>query len=261
MTTKAKLAGGALILVSALATGNISNAKNYEVKFSKDTINFKGVAAVGKIKKNDKSVAFLQTGLRSEANKRITASAGIGKRFLVNDNNAIAGVNFFADYQTHSKHRRLGIGLEYQRQNFKINFNKYFKISYQKSIDGYTEAPLSGYDLYLVGQAPFLPWAKIKTAIYRWNSDDGSDIKNSILGVNIQITQSISFEFGKNNNNGLSSHYANLSLKLPYSTTEKYTDFKIASTAFGEPQEMSLSSINFIDRSDDNGLRYLNINT
>jgi hypothetical protein len=96
--TKTKITS-ALILVSALATGNISNAKNYEVKFSKDTINFKGVAAVGKIKKSDKSVAILQTALRSEADKRITASVGVGKRFLVNENKAIAGVNFFTDYQ------------------------------------------------------------------------------------------------------------------------------------------------------------------
>jgi hypothetical protein len=58
MLLKFNKSGGALILVSALATGNISNAKNYEVKFSKDTINFKGVAAVGKIKKSDKSVAI-----------------------------------------------------------------------------------------------------------------------------------------------------------------------------------------------------------
>jgi hypothetical protein len=33
---------------------------------------------------------------------------------------AIAGINVFTDYQTKSSHKRLSLGLEYQRANFTI---------------------------------------------------------------------------------------------------------------------------------------------
>jgi hypothetical protein len=34
---------------------------------------------------------------------------------------AIAGINVFTDYQTKSSHKRLSLGLEYQRANFSAN--------------------------------------------------------------------------------------------------------------------------------------------
>jgi hypothetical protein len=34
---------------------------------------------------------------------------------------AIVGINVFTDYETKSRHRRLSLGLEYQRTNFSAN--------------------------------------------------------------------------------------------------------------------------------------------
>ena len=53
----------------------------------------------------------------------------------------------------------------------------------------------------LNGQAPYLPWAKIKGTYYYWDAKAGPDIKGNILGVDIEITPSVSFELGQENNN------------------------------------------------------------
>jgi hypothetical protein len=42
----------------------------------------------------------------------------------------------------------------------------------------------------------FLPWAELKTGLYRWNGDY-SQIKNATAGFAIQITPSLNFEFGR----------------------------------------------------------------
>jgi hypothetical protein len=46
----------------------------------------------------------------------------------------------------------------------------------------------SGYDVKFSGQAPYLPWAKIKGTYYHWDTISGPDIKGNILGVDIELT-------------------------------------------------------------------------
>jgi hypothetical protein len=48
---------------------------------------------------------------------------------------AIAGINVFTDYQTKSSHKRLSLGLEYQRANFSANINKYHVFSDKKLVN------------------------------------------------------------------------------------------------------------------------------
>jgi hypothetical protein len=43
----------------------------------------------------------------------VTINLGIGHRLLVEDDMAIAGINFFTDYEAKSSHKRLSLGLEY----------------------------------------------------------------------------------------------------------------------------------------------------
>jgi uncharacterized UPF0146 family protein len=61
--------------------------------------------------------------------RRTTINLGIGHRLLVEDDMAIVGINVFTDYETKSRHRRLSLGLEYQRTNFSANINKYHMLS------------------------------------------------------------------------------------------------------------------------------------
>jgi hypothetical protein len=49
------------------------------------------------------------------------------------------------------------------------------------------KSAMSGYDVKLSGQAPYLPWAKIKGTYYYWDAKLGPDIKGNILGVDIEV--------------------------------------------------------------------------
>jgi hypothetical protein len=58
---------------------------------------------------------------------------------------------------------------------------------------------LAGYDVKLSGQAPYLPWAKIKGTYYYWDAKAGANIKGNIFGIEIGVSPSTRFEFGTEN--------------------------------------------------------------
>jgi hypothetical protein len=51
----------------------------------------------------------------SSDNRRTTINLGVGHRLLVEDVMAIVGINVFTDFEAKSRHRRLSLGLEYER--------------------------------------------------------------------------------------------------------------------------------------------------
>ncbi|WP_428087727.1 inverse autotransporter beta domain-containing protein [Candidatus Thioglobus sp.] len=106
------------------------------------------------------TLTFIQAQLNSGENhgeRRATINLGIGYRALLEGGQSIAGINLFTDYETKSKHKRASLGLEYQRANFTANVNKYYPLSDKVVIGDYTKEPLSGYDVRLTGQVPYLP--------------------------------------------------------------------------------------------------------
>jgi hypothetical protein len=59
---------------------------------------------------SSKQLTFIQAGIASGnggESRRTTINLGIGHRLLVEDDMAIAGINFFTDYESKSKHKRL----------------------------------------------------------------------------------------------------------------------------------------------------------
>jgi hypothetical protein len=92
-------------------------------------------------------------------------------------------------------HKRLSLGLEYQRANFSANINKYHAFSDKKLINGLQkqERAMSGYDVKLSGQAPYLPWAKIKGTYYycvtQWQFYREFAIAFGIHGVVVFLTE------------------------------------------------------------------------
>jgi hypothetical protein len=56
-----------------------------------------------------------------------------------------------------------------------------------------------------INTGPYLPWAKIKGTYYYWDAKTGSNIRGNILGVDIELTPSVSFEFGQENNNTINA--------------------------------------------------------
>ncbi|VVM18274.1 hypothetical protein BSPWISOXPB_3041 [uncultured Gammaproteobacteria bacterium] len=109
---------------------------------------------------------------------------------------------------------------------------------------------MSGYDVKLSGQAPYLPWAKIKGTYYHWDATTGPNIKGNILGVDIELTPSVSFEFGQENNNTIdATSYGKLTVKLPLGNKQKFTNFAIASKAFKDSSTMDLGALAWVERS------------
>ncbi len=230
---------------SEVSIGGISTKKlNYSLKT---------IQPLSELNANSKELTFIQAGIASGDSgngRRATINLGIGHRLLVEDDMAIAGINVFTDYQTKSSHKRLSLGLEYQRANFSANINKYHIFSDKKLVNGSQKRALSGYDVKLSGQAPYLPWAKIKGTYYYWDAKTGSNIRGNILGVDIELTPSVSFEFGQENNNTINAtSYGKLTVKLPLGNKQKFTNFSIASKAFKDSHKMDLGALAWVERT------------
>ncbi len=185
----------------------------------------------------------------NQGERRPTLNLGLGQRYLIDDAQAVAGVNLFLDYEAKSKHKRASLGLEYQRSNFSLGANYYQALSDKKVIGQYTEEPLSGYDVNLLGQVPYTSWAKIRAQHYFWDQKVGDDIKGSVLGIEVKLSPSSSIEFGQEDNNTQNKqNYAKLSLKLPFKQSEKPSNFSLNERAFNNGAIMDLTELEFVKR-------------
>ncbi|CAB5499353.1 hypothetical protein AZO1586I_474, partial [Bathymodiolus thermophilus thioautotrophic gill symbiont] len=230
---------------SEVSIGGLSSKKlNYSIKT---------IQPISELDANSKALTFIQASIasgKSIDSRRITVNLGVGHRLLVENDMAIAGINVFTDYESKSKHKRISLGLEYQRANFSANINKYHVFSDKKLVNGVKENALSGYDVKLSGQAPYLPWAKIKGTYYYWDDKAGPDIKGNILGVDIEITPSVSFELGQENNNTMDAKsYGKLTVKLPLGDKQKITNFKIADKVFKASSKVDLGEFAWVERT------------
>ena len=231
---------------SEVSIGGLSSKKlNYSLRT---------IQPISELDANSKALTFIQAGItsgKSIDSRRTTVNLGVGHRLLVENDMAIAGINVFTDYESKSKHKRLSLGLEYQRANFSANINKYHVFSDEKLVNSVKEERArSGYDVKLSGQAPYLPWAKIKGTYYYWDTKAGPDIKGNILGVDIEITPSVSFELGQENNNTMdATSYGKLTVKLPLGNKQKFTNFAIASKAFKDSRKMDLGALAWVERN------------
>lgn len=210
-----------------------------------------------------KELTYIQGSLASgenEGDRRYTLNLGLGQRYLVEEERAIAGINLFMDYEGTSKHKRASLGLEYQRSNFSLNANKYYPITDKKVIGDYTEEPLAGYDIKLTGQMPYAPWASIKGTHYYWDQTVGDNINGNILGVEIQLSPSTSFEFGQENSNTQQRQsYGKLSIKLPFDDNEKATNFTLDDAPFRIAAIMDLTTLKTTERNNKIKIEKLNI--
>ena len=200
-----------------------------------------------------KQLTFIQGSLASgenEGSRRNTLNLGLGQRYLVEDERAIAGINLFVDYEGTSKHKRASLGLEYQRSNFSLSANKYYPITDKKVIGDYTEETLPGHDINLTGLMPYAPWATIKGTHYYWDQTVGDNISGNILGVEIQLSPSTSIEFGQEDSNTTQKQsYAKLSIKLPFDDNEKVTNFVLDDQPFRAQAMMDLTALKSHKRS------------
>ncbi|WP_180324350.1 inverse autotransporter beta domain-containing protein [bacterium endosymbiont of Bathymodiolus sp. 5 South] len=230
---------------SEVSIGGISSKK---LSYNIDTIQ-----PLSEFNSKIKTLTFIQGSLfnsENEGSRRNTLNLGLGHRMLVEDDRAIVGINIFTDYEINSKHKRTSLGLEYQRSNFSLTANKYHPLSNKVVIGDYTEEALSGHDIKVTGQIPYIPWAKIKGTHYYWDQSAGGSINGSILGVEVQLSPSSSIEFGQEDSNTMEhSGYAKLNLSFPFNTNEKMTSFAFDKKAFRDSTRMDLTLLEMVERS------------
>jgi len=213
----------------------------------------KTIQPLSELNKDSSQLTFLQAQFATGENHgspRNTLNLGVGQRHLLEGGRSIVGFNLFTDYETRSKHKRASIGLEYRRTNFSTHINRYYPLSDRKNIGKHSEESQEGHDIKLIGQVPYLPWAKIKSTHYLWKGVQKADVKGSVFGVEIELSPSSRFEFGtENNNDSDRSSYLRLSTTLPLGENDKQTRFFIADQAFQTGGLMDLDGLNFVERS------------
>lgn len=106
--------------------------------------------------------------------ERGTYSAGLGYRRLMFDENLLAGINSFFDYQDLHQHYRQGVGIEAITKYLEFRANSYFGLSSKRLIEETStsktfEKAATGGDVELGGPIPYLPWLKVFGSYYRYD--------------------------------------------------------------------------------------------
>ena len=151
----------------------------------------------------------------ANGDQRVLFNGGLGFRTLVNDGNAILGVNAFYDFEFEQESQRGSIGIEYLANAFELYANVYDRLSQKSTYSSYEEEVVNGYDYHIVGQVPYMPWAKVLYKGYNWDQT-GTDLSGKTIGLEAQLFQSLVFEYGQNDQKNLGNEdYYKLTFRWP----------------------------------------------
>jgi len=203
---------------------------------------------------DDNTRLFWQGSLGSydqSGDRRTTLNIGLGNRWLLDDEKAIAGINLFYDYEFSSKHKRASIGGEYRRSNVELNVNKYLALSDKQSVSGTDEEALDGYDAIFKGQLPYLPWANLVAKKYRWDRTNQADVDGSYYGVEAYLTPNAKLEIGKQDDNYMNpENYGKLTYVFgPDGDHASLSDSVIATVAYQDGENMKNKMLTKVERS------------
>ena len=122
----------------------------------------------------DKVDTFFTHDRISIQDERGTYALGYGYRRLMFDDNLLAGINNFFDFQDLHKHYRTGVGLEIISKILELRANSYFRLSPKRTVAETTnsttyERVANGGDVELGAPLPYLPWVKVFGSYYRYD--------------------------------------------------------------------------------------------
>ncbi len=194
------------------------------------------VSVVSPLSQEMNSMIFNQTQINNyfvRGKQRQALNLGFGYRELSEDKKQFLGINSFFDIDTKSN-TRASVGLEYFSTPFTANANLYKKVSGAKTVGDFTEKALSGYDVNLAGQVPYVPWAKINYTIYQWDKIDASkSSKGDKFGSTLNLTPSITLEIGVDDNNiDDANNFASLTFSFPPNTQPSLKDGYFSEVAY-----------------------------
>jgi adhesin/invasin len=202
----------------------------------------------------DGSRLFWQGSLGSydqNGDRRTTVNLGLGKRWLLDNEKAIVGINSFYDYEFSAKHKRMSLGGEYRRSNVELNINKYWAISDKHSVNSTDEEALDGYDAIFKGQLPYLPWANLIAKKYRWDRINQNDVDGDYFGVEAYLTPQTILEIGRQDDNYMSGEtYAKLTHSFSVNSDHaSLSDSAIATIAYQDGENMKNKMLTKVERS------------
>ena len=150
--------------------------------------------------KTDDSNRFIQMSLHTQEtnNKdRLITNLGYGYRELTDDNSLMYGANAFIDIESEG-HMRASLGLEAKGKILDLNANFYEAISGKENIDGVNEEVLSGYQLNLTTQIPYMPWSTLNIQNYYFeNIKASNDTEGNKISLEMNLTPTLQFDISQ----------------------------------------------------------------
>ena len=194
------------------------------------------IMIVRPLKKINKGVIFSQSQINNyyvRGQERQSLNLGFGIRNLSDDDKYFTGYNVFFDTDSKSN-TRSSLGWEFISDPLKINGNWYRKISGAKLISSFNERVLNGYDINVLGQIPYFPWANIKLNNYKWDAiKNTKDSEGMKYGGEFYITKSVTLELGiDNDETSKDKNFASLFLTYPSKDRPSLSSKFISNIAF-----------------------------
>ena len=185
------------------------------------------------------SLLFNQTQINRYTvlnSSRIATNLGVGYRQLSEDESYFIGTNLFFDLDDEAN-KRASLGLEFHSSIVGANANLYRSLgSSSNLVDGNTERVLDGYDINILGQMPFMPWAEIVYTDYRWEAEIASqDSEGYKFAGEFWLTDYVRLEIGVDDNKVSNrNEFAGLSFSYPSRKRPSLSDGFFTSKAFPE---------------------------
>lgn len=208
------------------------------------------------IKEYEESVFFTQLQLNHYYvinDERFALNMGLGYRKLLDDNNYFIGANIFFDVDD-EENTRGSIGLELRSNSFQANINWYGGLSSPRTTSGLgaIEKVLNGFDMHLLGQVPYFPWATIHYVNDYWQAKKNPrNTYGEKLYLEMLIHENVLIEAGFQDDN-LSQQVELLNVKFfyPGKKGKSLFDGFISDTAFveGDMKERLLDKVERTNR-------------
>ncbi len=180
---------------------------------------------------------------------RFSTNVGVGYRKLSENKNSMTGANLFLDYDDEGN-ARSSIGIELRASAFEAIGNYYQAISGSKTVGTFTERALDGMEISVIGQVPYIPWAKVIANHYEWKKEQNSkDSKGDKISLELTLTPNLLVNLGYDDNNiSGTNNFANIMFVYPPRNRVAATTNLISNTAFTE-SDMSLELLSIVRRT------------
>lgn len=143
---------------------------------------------------DDQTYTWFWQGRAAYGDDVWTTNLGSGLRYLAPSNMWMVGVNGWWDRSYEYNHERWGAGAELFGPHLTGRFNLYEAFSGTKTISvtptkRLEERAMDGYDFDLEAPLPYMPWARLSTIYYNWDSEFGDDVDGLGLILRMDVTQ------------------------------------------------------------------------